>query len=341
MNDKPLFTDEDITPPPEISPEETGAAEQAPPEWEAPEVPSPADFAQTTEIPPTAPLETALATVSHDIATTRAMVQAVVDNTALIKQLLSAIASLTNPGDWLSYGRDTRGQQKLMMSSDGAYRLAASARFLNIRWTGTPDAEGKARNDPCSYEEQEEDGTYTVIYEGIFYSNLYPSGLKVEGRCNSRNKFFRQGFEADGVTPAFRIPLKCEVREKALANLVMRGVARVSCLWHPTEELLTQAGLNLESIQEIEFKSGAKGGNVAADAVKTDNLTAAKVALETLVSLTGEAPSAIVNRLSAYTKDGKTYGYPKLEMLKFDWQVSKVLKALQAEIENVKKTGAK
>ena len=204
------------------------------------------------------------AAVAPPISSAEAL-QQLEDGLELYQRFLSVVAKLTHPNHWVRRG------SSYSLRATGAEALANP---FGIEW-----------DEPEITREEWSDALGKVVaYEvrGKLRSKLLGREGWFLGYCDTRDQFFlanaraqavrkreqetgrsRQQFndedwrQVDLYTPAFVSP--GNVKKKAFSNWIASGVARLIGLRDPSEQLLRDAGLNIEAIPSVDYRS-SKGG---------------------------------------------------------------------------------
>lgn len=224
------------------------------------------------------------------------------------------VLSFTEPSGWNKFGDTYR-------LNDAGAKMAA--RPLGIIWYGLegPDT------SPTITEQPQGDGTYAMVVEGFFArrnsDGKISVSIPVRGRAFSDDQFYvarktkelkkLHNISWDQPLPS-DIPVNLrpeEVREKALANWIARGVAAVSGLKFVTEEMFESARqinprLDFRKIKGAEFERGKdtqakkETRESAISGVAPEKLKELKEVVAEIVHLSGKSEGDVLKAVTKY-----------------------------------------
>ncbi|MDI7267238.1 MAG: hypothetical protein QME96_04525 [Myxococcota bacterium] len=193
------------------------------------------------------------------IAVPPANVLAFVEQRAKLLERLTAFAiQATDESHWEDFGGKPR------LNHGGALIVA---RRLGLRWYGK-DGPGSPLDWSKENHGDDVGRYYTYTYEAFFQIANSPFDvIPALGTCSSRDQFLGTGVETEEKGEIRHISEVDEgdIRKKALANLVVNGVAQLTALKGVTWERLAKLGLELDQgkVGKATFQAGAKGGGAS------------------------------------------------------------------------------
>ena len=175
-------------------------------------------------------------------------IEQVEKNIELFNRIKTVSLKLTKPSDWIDQG-------------GSPYLMDRGAENIAIAW-GVDISDVRLTQE---WAEDEKGRYYTYVVSGKAYSKKLGRYVEDIGVCSQRDRFF--GMVKGGLKPIEEVDM-ANIRRKAVTNLYTRLIKRVIGLMNVTFDDLTAAGMNVASIQKIEYKNGQ--AKVDATLSKTD-----------------------------------------------------------------------
>ena len=157
-----------------------------------------------------------------------------------VRKMKQMSLKVTNPSDWI----DQQGKPYLQAS--GSEKVA---RLFGISWQ---------IDEPT--KEIEEGGHFNYTSKGYF--SLSGATIECIGTRSSKDGFFKKyKYNKDGTKT--ELPLSAidstDVKKAALTNLIGNGITRLLGIRNLTYEDLNEAGIDVNKIGKVEYKSKGKG----------------------------------------------------------------------------------